>query len=254
MAAAAIAALALVAAGCGSGADAGGAEDGGDRGTVVVFAAASLTDAMDDLAAAFESQSPEYRVEVNVAGSSSLRAQILAGAPADVFASANAEVMAELEVAGAVAGAPTRFATNRLAIAVPAGNPGGVTGLADFGRDELFLGLCDPAVPCGTLADAALAGAGIEPAPDTREPDVRALLTKIEAGELDAGLVYVTDLLVAGDAVEGIELPAGAATDAVYPIALLATAPEPAGGRAFVDFVLSPAGRRILDEHGFGAP
>ncbi len=223
--------------------------------TVVdVFAAASLTDAFADLALAFESTGQGYDVELNLGGSASLRAQILAGAPADVFASANTEVMADVAAAGAVTGPATVFATNRLAIAVPLGNPGDVRGLDDFERAELFLGICSTGVPCGDLADSVFAAAGLEPSLDTTESDVRSLLTKVSAGELDAGLVYATDVLAAADEVEGIEIPTGPSAETAYPIAVMSEAADPEGARAFVEFVLSADGRAILDRHGFGGP
>ena len=251
----ALAAVALAACTAG-GADGGGtgrAERGHSGADVHVFAAASLSDAFTDLAAAFEAAQPDHRVVLNLAGSSALRAQILAGAPADVFASASPSIMDEVAAAGLTRGRAHHFATNRLQIATPAGNPAGITGLGDFERPELFLGLCAEPVPCGQLAGALLEGAGVEPSVDTREPDVRALLTKIAAGELDAGIVYRTDVAALGDEVTGIEL-AGGGPEAVYPIAALVDGPEPEGADAFVAFVLGPAGQRILAEHGFGAP
>lgn len=223
-------------------------------GELLVSAAASLTDAFRELASAFEAAHPGVEVTLNLASSSSLRAQILEGAPADVFASASAWHVERLVEGGEVAGEPRVFARNRLRIAVPPGNPGGVGGLADFAREELLLGLCAASAPCGDFARRALAEAGVTPAIDTEEPDVRALLTKVELGELDAGIVYVTDVLAAGDAVEGVEIPEGRDVAGDYPIAVLAGAPNPEAARAFVDFVLSPEGRAALARHGFEAP
>ena len=122
---------------------------------------------------------------------------------------------------GGAAADPQTFVANQLQIAVPAGNPGGVTGLADFADADLLIGLCAEEVPCGQFGREALANAGVTPSIDTNEPDVRSLLTKVEAGELDAGIVYVTDVLSAGDAVEGIEIPADENVIATYPIAAL---------------------------------
>src|SRR5690606_34061099 len=155
---------------------------------------------------------------------------------------------------GGAVGEPVVFATNRLRLAVPAGNPADVTGLDDLARDELLVGLCAEGVPCGELARRVLADAGVTPAPDTEEPDVRALLAKIEAGELDAGLVYTTDVRAASGAVEGIDVPAGEAGTTRYPIATVAGAPHPDAAAAFVAFVASPAGRDVLAGHGFGPP
>ncbi len=241
--------LALVVAGSALAlASCGNSEGGQDR--VAVFAAASLSDAFADVALAFESSNPGIDVQLNLAGSSTLREQILQGAPADVFASANESNMAALDAAGELATAPQRFAANRLQIAVPAGNPAQVSGLEDFGNDDLLLGLCAQGVPCGDLARQALADAGVQPSVDTDEPSVRALLTKVSAGELDAGLVYVTDVLAAAGDVEAVQI-VGADVRAVYPIASLANAPNPQGAEAFVRFVLSAEGQAILAEHGF---
>jgi molybdate transport system substrate-binding protein len=152
-----------------------------------------------------------------------------------------------------VAGTPAVFATNKLQIAVPAGNPGGVTGLDDFARDELLIGLCAEEVPCGEFARLVLDKAGVSPSIDTSEPDVRALLTKIEEGELDAGITYVTDVLSSGGAVDGVDIPDGVNVVAEYQIALLAGASNPGAAEAFVAFVLTDPGRAILAEHGFGS-
>lgn len=226
-----------------------------DEPTVVhVSAAASLTDAFAEIEVAFEDANPGVDVILNLGGSSALREQILEGAPADVFASANNSNMDQLAEAGEVAGEAEIFVTNLLQIAVPAGNPGGVTGLDDFGRDELLIGLCAEDVPCGEFAREALANAGVTPAIDTNEPDVRALLTKVEEGELDAGITYVTDVSSADGAVEGIEIREDDNVVAEYPIAVLTNAPNPDAATAFVEFVLSAEGQAILQEYGFSAP
>lgn len=224
------------------------------EGDLLVSAAASLTEAFGEMAAAFGTAHPGVSVRLNLAGSATLRAQILEGAPADVFASADRANMERVAAAGEAAGEPVLFARNLLAIAVPAGNPAGVTGLGDLGREEILVGLCARGVPCGDFARAVLDRAGVTPAPDTEEPDVRALLTKVALGELDAAVVYVTDVRAAGGAVEGIAIPDTENVTADYPVAVLAGAPHPVAARAFVDFVLSPSGRAILARHGFAAP
>ncbi len=222
----------------------------GDR-SVRVFAAASLTDAFVEIASAFEAEHPDIDVELNLAGSSALRVQILEGAPADVFAAANEPAMTALVDAGEIDGAPVVFALNQLTIATPADNPGGVTELADLARPELRVGLCAVGVPCGDLARDVLDRAGVVASVDTDEPNVRALAAKIADGELDAGLVYATDVV----AVEGLaswRIEKQTNIVAPYPIATLADAGPDAD--AFVAFVLSPDGRRILTAHGFGVP
>ena len=237
-----------------SGCSAAGPGGDGLEGTVLVSAAASLGNAFTDIEAAFEELHPRVDVVLNLGASSTLREQILEGAPADVFASANQSNMAMLVEAGDVAGEPTVFAHNLLQIVVPAGNPGGVTGLADFGREELLIGLCAQGAPCGEGARTALHNAGVTPVIDTAEPDVRALITKIEAGELDAAITYLTDVFAAGGSVDGVEIPEDVNVIAEYPIALLAGSTNPDAAAAFVEFVLSRDGQAILAEYRFASP
>lgn len=251
--------LLLVLAACG-GADAttttsgGGSPAGGLEGEVLVSAAASLTDAFAEFESAFEAANPGVDVVLNLGPSSGLREQILEGAPADVFASANTSNMDQVAEAGEVAGEPQIFVQNLLQIAVPVGNEAGVAGLEDFANETLLIGLCAEGVPCGDFGRQALENAGVAPSIDTNEPDVRALLTKIEAGELDAGIVYVTDVMSADRAVEGIDIPEEHNVVANYPIAVLRNAPNPDAAAAFVAFVLSDEGQAILAEFGFAAP
>lgn len=244
---AALAAVALLVGGCGI--------FGGDdlEGEVLVSAAASLTDAFADIEAAFEEANPGVDVVLNLGASSALREQILEGAPADVFASANTSNMDQV-VEAEEASDPEIFVTNVLQIAVPPGNPGGVTGLDDFAREELFIGLCEEAVPCGDFGRQALENAGVTPSIDTNAPDVRALLTLVEEAELDAGIVYVTDVTSTDGAVEGVDIPDEYNVVAEYPIVALTNAPNPDAAAAFVEFVLSDEGQAILAEYGFGAP
>jgi molybdate transport system substrate-binding protein len=255
--------LGLGVAACGG--DDGSSNDAGDltaeaapggevEGTVTVLAAASLTDAFGVVAAGFERANPQATVELSFDGSSALRDQITAGSPADVFASASGSVMDDVVEAGANDGEPQPFATNTLQIVVPAGNPAGVEGLAAFGDDSLLVGLCAEEVPCGDVGRQVLENAGVSPAQDTDEPDVRSLLDKVAAGELDVGLVYETDVLSAGDEVEGIDVPDDDNVVATYPIVALAGAPNPDGAAAFVDYVLSDEGQAVLEEYAFGKP
>lgn len=231
-----------------------GCAGSGNQSSVLVSAAASLTDAFVEIEAAFEEANPGVDVVLNLGGSSALREQILGGAPADVFASANPSNMAQVREAGEVDGEPRVFIRNRLQIAVPAGNPAGVTGPADLAREELLIGLCAEAVPCGEFGRQALANAGVSAAVDTREPDVRALLTKIGAGELDAGIVYVTDVASSVGEVDGVDIADADNVVAEYPIAVLTGAPNRDGATDFVEFVLSDEGRAILVKHGFESP
>ena len=233
--------LAAATAACGS---AGGA----DR--ITVLAAASLTDVFSDLAAAYEAEQSGVEVTLSFAASSNLREQILEGSPADVFASADLRSMEAVAAAGLVIGDPEMFAANLPALVVPSGNPGRVAGLGDLVEPGLLVGVCAEQVPCGALALEVFEEAGMTPSIDTAEPNVRSLLTKVEEGELDAGIVYVTDVL-SSTRVEEIPLPEPRPTTR-YPIAVLRDAPGAAG--AFVAFVLSPRGREILARHGFAAP
>jgi molybdate transport system substrate-binding protein len=237
------------------GGGAAGASGSGDpQGSITVFAAASLVDAFDEIGSAFEDANPGVSVDFSYDGSSSLRDQILGGAPADVFASANPSNMDPVAEGGGLDGDPETFVTNELEIAVPAGNEAGVDGLDDFDNDSLLIGLCAEQVPCGELGREALANAGVTPAPDTEELDVRSLLEKVGSGDLDAGIVYVTDVQAAGGRVDGIEIPDGDNVVAEYPIATLAESGNPDVAQAFVDFVLSDDGQQILESYGFGPP
>jgi molybdate transport system substrate-binding protein len=226
---------------------------GAERSTITVFAAASLTEVFGMLETEFEESQPGADIVLNFGGSGALAAQITEGAPADVFAAASEAPMATVVEAGDAA-APSIFATNTLQIVVPAGNPAGVTALADLADPALAIALCDRAVPCGAAAATLMQSAGLVAAPDTLEEDVKAVLTKIELGEADAGLVYVTDVLAAGDAVEGIDVPEAADVVNRYPIAVVSGAPNPEGARAWVDFVLSADGQAALAAAGFVAP
>lgn len=263
-AAATIALLPLLAlAGCGgsSGGDSDGAStsspssSGHDvTGSIVVLAASSLTESFTTLGKTFESQHPGAKVTFSFAASSELASQIQGGAPADVFASASPATMQQVSDAGAVAGQATVFVRNSLEIAVPAGNPAKVTGLADFAKKPLTIALCAPEVPCGVAADKVFEIAKITPAPDTLEADVKATLAKVTLGEVDAALVYRTDVQAAGNKVEGIDFPEAAQAVNDYPIAVLKDSKDAATARAFVDLVRSSEGGSVLMAAGFDVP
>lgn len=243
--------MALLIAACSSARD-GTTTIGGPglSGDLLVSAAASLTDAFAGVAEAFNEIHPGVEIMFNFGPSSGLREQILEGAPVDVFASANSATMNQVVDAGEVSGEIRTFARNRLVIAVQDGNPAGITGLADFARDDLLIGLCSEGVPCGDYSREALASAGVAPSIDSAEIDVRALITKIAEGELDAGVVYLSDI---DGTVEGVEIPSEHNVVADYPIAVLSAARNPAAAQAFVEFVLSAEGQRILAEYGFAS-
>lgn len=219
-------------------------------GPVVVFAAASLTESFTQISDAFEAENPGTTVTLSYGGSSALAASIRSGAPVDVFAAANAETMETITGAGLASG-PAVFARTELQIAVPAGNPGNVTGLADFADPDRTIAVCAAEVPCGAASVRVFDLAGITPAPDTLEQDVRAALTKVELGAVDAALVYRTDVLVAGDSVRGIDFAEAGAAPAEYSVVAMSGAPNSPAASAFTAFVLGDEAQRILAAAGF---
>ncbi len=243
----------LALAGCGGGGGGGGGGESPEQVTLRVLAAASLTETFTALGEQFEADNPGTTVELSFGPSSGLAEQVTNGAPADVFAAASPTTMQTVVEAGDATD-PQDFATNRAAIAVPAANPGEVVALDDLADPDLKVAVCDPEVPCGALAVDVFASAGLDVTPVTEEEDVKAVLTKVTLGEVDAGLVYVTDVQAAGDDVEGVEIPEADAASTTYPIAPLARSEHAAQARAFVDLVLSADGQRALRDAGFGLP
>jgi molybdate transport system substrate-binding protein len=222
-------------------------------GQVTVFAAASLSEAFTTLGTRFEQQHPGTRIRFSFGPSSGLAEQVIDGAPADVLASADPTTMDRVVRQGRARNAAA-FARNELQIAVPAGNPAHITGLADLASGVVKVALCQAQVPCGSLATKVLRHAGVTVVPVTLETDVKSVLAKVTLGEVDAGVVYVTDVRSAGDAVIGIPIPTGLNESTLYPIAALTDAPNPSAASAFVDFVMSDVGRSVLAADGFAAP
>lgn len=222
-------------------------------GELIVFAAASLIDAFDELRETFERHHPAIEVIFNFAGSQTLANQINEGAAADVFASADTTQMDSVADAGNLADAPDILTTNRLTIAVEDGNPQDVSSLEDLTSSNLIVVLPAEQVPAGRYAREAIDAAGIELTPSSYEQDVRAALAKVELGEADASIVYNSDV-VTSDRVDGIEIPPGQNITATYPIGVLADAPNPVAAEAFVTFVLSEEGQQILATYGFVMP
>jgi molybdate transport system substrate-binding protein len=263
--------VAMALAGCGGSSDDAGSSattsssaeaSGGDlSGTLVVFAAASLTDVFTELGDRLMADHPGLDVRFNFAGSSALATQLTQGAPADVFASADEVQMAKVTGADLADDAEV-FATNPLMLVVPADNPigialprgGGVPGLSEILDHDVTMAVCAPQVPCGAAAATVLEAAGMSGYPDTYEDDVRAVLTKVELGEVDAGLVYVSDVHAAGDKVLAFGFSESSGAINRYPIAALTDAPNPAAAQAFADLVLSEAGQHILRDAGFLEP
>ena len=240
-------ALATTLAGCGGdGAGGGSAEE-----TLHVYAASSLTAAFEEIARDFEESHPGVEVELTFGGSSDLVAQIDQGAPADVFASADEPNMAKLVDAGLTTDDPQPFATNTLQIAVPPDNPAGVRSVDDLARDGVQVVTCAPEVPCGAAALTLAERAGLSLRPVSEEQSVTDVLNKVTSGEADAGLVYVTDVMAAGDDVEGIAVPEAADVVNVYPVATVGDGEE-ALAQDFVDLVLGTSGQDVLQSLGFG--
>lgn len=244
---AALAAVGLLAAGCGT----PGAESGR---TLTVLAAASLTEAFTALERRFEADHPGVDVKQSFAGSSALVQQITNGVAADVFAAADEKNMAKVTGAGLAAGEPAVFATNRLTIAVPPGNPAGITSFGDLAGDGVVVVVCAPQVPCGAATEKVEKATGISLTPVSEEQDVKSVLGKVRAGEADAGLVYVTDVSSAGDEVTGIPFPEAAGAVNSYPITVLADAPQAGLAQEFVALVRGAEGKAALAKAGFGAP
>lgn len=232
----------------------GGTDEKKPGRTLFVFAAASLTETFRTLGGSFEAAHPGVKVTFNFAGSSALAQQITQGAPADVFAAASPATMKTVTDAGDAAGQPKVFVRNRLEIAVPPGNPGRVTSLRDLTNPKLKVVECAPQVPCGAAAVRALGVARLTVKPVSQEQDVKAALTKVGLGEADAALVYRTDVKSAGGRVTGVDFPEAAQAINDYPIATLASAPQPTLAGEFVRLVLSNQGRSVLTQAGFETP
>ena len=214
-----------------------------------VFAASSLADTFQRVAAEFEQAHPNQTVLLNLGSSSQLAAQIEQGARADVFASADRDSVDRVIEAGFAEGPPRVFTRNRLALVIPPQDPGDVDELADLEREEIVISLCDKECPAGIYARRMLGRAGLEVRPDSLEPEVRGVVTRVRTGEADAGIVYASDAIAAGNDLRRIPIPDSYNVVASYPIVVLEGAPPQAGD--LVDLLLSPTGQRILAEAGF---
>lgn len=248
----AAAAAALLLTACGGGSSGGSSAGSGDlKGTITVFAAASLTGSFTQLGKQFQSAHPGTTVKFSFGPSSGLATQITGGAPADVFASASPKNMTQL---GKAANASTVFAKNTMEIAVPPDNPAKIDSLDDLARKGVKVVLCAEAVPCGSTARQVFGNAKITVKPVSDEVDVKSTLNKVTLDEADAGVVYVTDVKAAGDKVKGIEIPADVNASTDYPIATLSASKNASLAKAFVDFVNSPDGQTALTAAGFEKP
>jgi len=234
---------------------------GASRQPLTVYAAASLTDAFSEIGTAFEAAHPGVDVRFNFAGSQNLRTQLEQGAAADVFASANVTEMETLIEDGLVGpGSAEVFATNRLVIAVPDGNPADIRSPHDLSRPGVKLILAAEEVPAGQYAqrvlgqlDALYGGGYLQLVTSnvvSYEDNVRTVLTKVELGEADAGIVYASDA-VPGGRLPTIAIPSEVNVVAEYPITVLAESPRAELAAAFLDAVLSAAGQATLEKWGF---
>jgi molybdate transport system substrate-binding protein len=222
-------------------------------GTITVFAAASLKETFTQLGQQFEAAHPGDTVKFSFGASSTLATQITDGAPADVFASAAPKNMDTVVTAGDASN-PQDFAKNTAEIAVPPSNPANVTSVSDLAKSSVKVALCQPKVPCGVVAAGVFKNAGITVKPVTLQPDVKSVLTQVELGNVDAGVVYVTDVKAAGSKVKGIIIPASQNASTVYPIAAITSSKEMSISQAFVAYVLSPSGQQVLAAAGFEKP
>jgi molybdate transport system substrate-binding protein len=223
-------------------------------GTATVFAGSSLIDAFRKIGDDLTTANPRAHFTFNFGSSSTLATQISNGAPADVFASADDANMQKIVDAKLVDGVPLAFASNRLEIAVAAGNPKKIGGLADLARQDVVLVLAAPTVPAGKYALAALGKAGLTARPASQEADARAVLNKVALGEADAGIVYASDVKSAGNRVTGIDIPAEHQVIARYPVAVITDSKNAALAFRFVEYLTSPAGQSVLADFGFSHP
>lgn len=227
----------------------GGSDGNGDI-TLTVFAAASLTESFTAIGKEFEKQHPKTRVEFSFGASSDLATQVDQGAPADLIATASTTTMDLVDQAEA----PKDFATNSMEIAVPAGNPAHIQTLKDLTRNGVKLAVCQAEVPCGAVAAKVFANAHVTVQPVTEETDVKAVLTKVSLGEVDAGIVYVSDVKTAGTSVTGVPIPDEVNAVTTYPISVVGGTKQQQRAEQFERLVLSSSGRRALAASGFAKP
>ncbi len=222
-------------------------------GTITVFAAASLQGAFTTIGKQFEAHHPGTTVKFSFGPSSGLAAQIKSGSPADVFASASPQNMSQVVSAGD-ASMPTTFAKNIMEVAVPPSNPAHVTTVKNLSKSSVKTAVCQPQVPCGFVAMKVFSLNHIDVKPVTLQPDVTSVLTQVELDNVDAGMVYVTDVKAAGNKVKGIKIPASDNAATSYPIATIKRSKNMPTAQAFASYVLSPAGQKVLAHDGFLKP
>lgn len=258
LAGAGVASLAVALAACSSStttaASAGATSQAKPTGTLVVFAATSLTDAFNKIAEQFQAANPGVTVKFNYNGSSSLATQITQGAPADVFASASPTNMKTVTDQALASTTPKIFAANQGEIMVEAGNPSHIKSVSDLANSALKVVTCAPSVPCGALATQIFKNAGVTVKPVSQEQNVGGVVTKVTLGEADAGIVYVTDVKANGTKTTGVVIPANQNDTTDYPIAEVKGAPNPTAAAAFMNYVLGPSGQQVLKSFDFLPP
>ena len=225
---------------------------GEDDRTITVLAAASLTGTFTELAGRFEADHPGMAVKLAFDSSATLAQQAVDGAPADVLATADTATMETAR--DALADEPRAFATNTMVLVTPRSNPAGIARFADLDTGDVTFVACVETAPCGRVAAALLEESAVAAEPASLEVDVRSVLAKVTSDEADAGLVYATDAVAAGDAVRAFDIPHAADEVTTYPIAPLRQTGDSAAAGEFVDLVRSDAGRQVLADAGFGAP
>ena len=250
---------AVAVAGCSSASSGGSASSpspssaSSSTGTITVFAAASLMGTFTQLGKQFDAAHPGDTVKFSFGPSSGLATQITSGAPADVFASAAPANMDTVVTAGDAAN-PQDFAKNTMEVAVPPNNPAKVKSVNDLAKSSVKVALCQPQVPCGVVAAEVFKNASIKVKPVTLQPDVKSVLTQVELGSVDAGMVYVTDVMAAGSKVKGVQIPSSDNASTLYPIATITNSKHKSIAQSFVTYVLSPAGQQVLTAAGFQTP
>jgi molybdate transport system substrate-binding protein len=248
-----VATIAVTLAGCSSSSKKSQGQDHGLSGSITVFAASSLQDTFNTLGSQFEKAHSGTKISFNFGASSALATQIDQGADSDVFASAATKNMDVVTKAGN-ASDPVTFVKNTMEIAAAPGNPKQIAAVADLAKSGVKVALCEASVPCGIVAAQVFKNAGVTVTATANEPDVKSTLAVVESGEVDAGVVYVTDVKAAGDKVVGVEIPAAQNAGTEYPIAALKGSKNSALAKAFVDYVNSAAGQQVLTTAGFQSP
>lgn len=244
----------LLTAACGNASSGAGGASQAETQTLTVFAAASLKGTFTELGRQYETNHPGTKVAFSFAGSSDLVTQLQGGAPADVFASADTRNMDKATGDNLIEGTPVNFASNTLEIAVPPDNPAKVTSFQDLTKDGVKVVVCAAQVPCGSATQKVEEATGLMIKPVSEESSVTDVLNKVTSGEADAGVVYKTDVMSAGDKVTGITFPESSKAVNVYPIGVLAGSRNSDAAQQFVDLVTGAEGRKILTQAGFSAP